>query len=163
MSSASNDKTIKFVSLPVPTKKRTDISNIPHDIQKQYTNLILLDEDFPHRSFFSGLIQKKLSGYKQQDIKKRRDGTSNISFDETIEKMIASQLTCYYCRRPVFVIYDDVRQEDQWSLERINNDIPHRCENVEIACLKCNLKRRLMCNKQFKDSKQMGFNNVKKV
>ena len=36
-----------------------------------------------------------------------------------------------------------VRDEQQWTLDRIDNDKCHSDENTVISCLKCNLQRRV--------------------
>ena len=139
-------------------------SDASHKQQVIMINRIFLEDlDFPEYNDIKSLINKKINGYKQQDIKKKREVLHNIGFDDTIEKLLACKLTCFYCSAPVFIMYDYIRQEDQWSLERINNQEPHTKENVEVACLKCNLKRRVMDNKRFTYSKKGGFGNVKKL
>ena len=47
----------------------------------------------------------------------------------------------------MYILYEFVRENSQWSLDRIDNDIGHNNDNVLISCLECNLKRR----KQNKD------------
>ena len=42
----------------------------------------------------------------------------------------------------MYLLYEFVREMKQWSLDRINNDIGHNKNNLVIACLECNLKRR---------------------
>tara|TARA_A100001015_G_scaffold160704_1_gene178602 strand:+ start:529 stop:1071 length:543 start_codon:yes stop_codon:yes gene_type:complete len=154
-----SDNTTEFSNIVI------DISNnSTHEQQVTMVNRIFLnDTDFPEYQKIKALITKKISGYKQQDIKKKRETTNIICFDDTIEKLLSCKLKCYYCSTPVLIIYDYIRQEDQWSLERINNKEPHTQDNVEVACLKCNLKRRLMDDKRFAFSKKGGFGNVKKV
>ena len=41
----------------------------------------------------------------------------------------------------VNILYKDLKQKNQWSLDRIDNDIGHNTDNVVISCLKCNLDR----------------------
>ena len=55
----------------------------------------------------------------------------------------------------MLLIYENVREPRQWTLDRIDNSIGHNTENVVISCLSCNLKRRTMDDKKFKFSKQM--------
>ena len=43
----------------------------------------------------------------------------------------------------------------QWSLERIENQYGHNKENVEIACLSCNLGRRTMYHERYLFTKQL--------
>ena len=37
----------------------------------------------------------------------------------------------------------------QWTLDRIDNNIPHTKENVVLCCLKCNLERKNMKQENF--------------
>lgn len=99
-------------------------------------------------------IEKKLSGYKSQDvIKKKRDIL--ITLKECVEKLQASNMICHYCGEGCNVFYERVREMSQWSLDRIDNSIGHSADNVVISCLKCNLHRRSMSVKKFKDTKDM--------
>lgn len=99
-------------------------------------------------------VDTKLSGYRFQDQHKKRQGR-NISFQETIEKLLDSKLQCYYCHRPCNVFYERVREMSQWSLDRIDNDLCHSVDNVVVACLQCNLHRKTINSKKFKDTKEM--------
>jgi hypothetical protein len=42
----------------------------------------------------------------------------------------------------MFLIYEHVRETNQWTLDRIDNSIGHNQGNVVVSCLKCNLQRR---------------------
>ena len=88
-------------------------------------------------------VEKKIKSYKQQDIQKGRFfHEKNITYEEVIEKLKECNLLCFYCNEHVHLYYDVVREIKQWTLDRINNDLGHYCDNVVIACLHCNLKRR---------------------
>ena len=52
-------------------------------------------------------------------------------------------------------MYDNVREKKQWTLDRLDNDQGHNRDNIVIACLDCNLKKRTMDDDKFKFSKQM--------
>ena len=47
---------------------------------------------------------------------------------------------------------------NQWTLDRINNDIGHFKDNVVICCLRCNLKKGTKNDEHFKFAKQMKDN-----
>lgn len=99
-------------------------------------------------------IEHKLSGYQIQDSVKKRQGI-NISFSQTIDKMVETQLFCYYCNTRCNVFYERVREMTQWSFDRIDNSLCHSVDNVVLSCLKCNLERKTRNSKKFKESKDM--------
>lgn len=107
-------------------------------------------------------IHKKLYGYKSQDMAKHLwDETKFISFHRCVELLMESRLTCFYCKHPVLVLYESVREPTQWSLERIDNAYGHNYDNVEIACLKCNVSRRTMYHERYIFTKQLL--NIQKI
>jgi len=95
-------------------------------------------------------IEKKINNYKQQDINKKiYDSTNIINFEETLQKLIESNLLCYYCNKEILVLYEIVRENYQWTLDRIDNSHPHNSSNVVLSCLKCNLERRSKSQEKF--------------
>ena len=106
-------------------------------------------------------ISHKLSNYKQQDtLKKVFDKDKIINFEETIEKLKNSNLKCHYCNENVYLLYKFVREMNQWSLDRIDNNIGHSCNNVIISCLDCNLNRRNKNSDSFLFTKQLKINKI---
>lgn len=88
-------------------------------------------------------IKHKLSSYKQQDILKEiYDKEKFINFKEIIVMLDHSKLCCEYCSTNVYILYEIVRYNKQWTLDRVDNNKGHNKDNVVIACLECNLKRR---------------------
>ena len=101
-------------------------------------------------------IEKKINSYKQQDIKKNIfDIKKLISLNETILKLKDSHLKCCYCSDPVKILYRIVREPKQWTLDRIDNSECHSSDNTVIACLECNLKRRVTDKEKFEFTKKM--------
>jgi hypothetical protein len=101
-------------------------------------------------------INKKISGYKQQDImKKKLDTCKFITFESIIKKIVDCELNCRYCKEHMNVLYDISREMKQWSVDRINNDLGHNIDNFHIACLDCNLKRRRKTDEKFLFTKQL--------
>lgn len=100
-------------------------------------------------------IDKKIASYKVQDINRNKYNNNNITRIETVEKLVASKLRCYYCKSEMLIFYNKVRDVTQWTLDRIDNILPHLCENVVVCCLKCNLQRRCQNNEKFLFSKQL--------
>lgn len=106
-------------------------------------------------------IHDKIAGYKYQDVaKKIYDETAFVNLNYTVQLLVHSSLECYYCREGVKVLYEHVKDEKQWSLERIDNSMGHNTGNVEIACLRCNLRRRTMYHERYLETKQLKFVKV---
>jgi hypothetical protein len=115
-----------------------------------------LDESI--NSILKKEIEKKIQSYKNQDIKKNKFTNDNIKFEQVIEKLISSKLRCFYCKKPTYVLYNKVRDMEQWSLDRIDNDLAHTDNNVVICCLKCNLQRRIQDKEKFLLTKNFKVN-----
>jgi len=96
-----------------------------------------------HIAMITSHIKHKISSYKQQDILKGKFLVKDfVSFKEVIDLLNESNMKCHYCACETYLLYEIVRENKQWSLDRINNDIGHNRNNLLIACLECNLKRR---------------------
>ena len=102
-------------------------------------------------------INKKIGGYKTQDkMKGLFDPTAFVDETYVLQLLLGSQLDCFYCKKKTNVLYQQVREPSQWSLERIDNSMGHNKGNVEIACLSCNLSRKTMYHERFAFTKQLG-------
>jgi hypothetical protein len=107
---------------------------------KEITNDKTIDK---HIAMIVSHIKAKICSYKQQDILKNKLNVSEfVSFNDVIELLFESQMKCHYCSCETYLLYEVVRENKQWSLDRINNEIGHNRNNILIACLECNLKRR---------------------
>ena len=71
-----------------------------------------------------------------------RSKKSTVTKQNLIKLLQESNLSCCYCSEPVYILYKRVRENKQWSLDRIDNDVGHNNGNLVISCLECNLKRR---------------------
>ena len=112
-------------------------------------------------SLFKSELIHKIQGYKGQDIKKEiHNAETLINLEHVLEKLVASNLECAYCSKPVFILYKNVREPWQWTLDRIDNDLGHTKENTCISCLKCNLQRRLIDADKFTFTKKLKINKV---
>ena len=132
--------------------------------QYEYANQIKMINDISNGSetditkIATQEINKKISGYKQQDkIKKMFDESNFLTFDSVINKMIECELKCRYCLKEMNVLYDISRQMTQWSVDRVDNNLGHNIENFHLACLDCNLKRRRRTDDQFLFTKQLNI------
>ena len=119
--------------------------------QVEYLNKLYLGENYDGIDFVKKEVERKLSGYKNQDVKKRKLSDKLISYEECLEKLVISKLKCYYCKDNCLLAYENVREEKQWTLDRIDNSQGHNNKNVVI----CNLKRRTTDDEKFKFTKQM--------
>ena len=121
-------------------------------------NKLFLQETFEGNIIVKRELKKKISGYKQQDIKKKKFvPDSFITEEELIEKLVISKLKCYYCKEKVLLVYEFLREMKQWTLDRLDNCSQHSSKNCEISCLQCNLERRCLDDKKFKFTKQMNL------
>lgn len=103
-------------------------------------------------------FRQKLSSYRNQDILKERFSEENFTTIENIIELLQEcENICYYCKEPVKVLYEYVREPKQWTLERIDNKIGHNKGNLMIACLSCNLGRRTMNQKRYVFTKQLSI------
>jgi len=101
-------------------------------------------------------ISIKLDGYKKQDIEKKKwDSEEFVDLMYVIDLLVESRLICFYCKEHVKILYKEVRDPKQWTLERIDNAIGHNRKNVEIACLSCNVRRRTMYYEKYRFTKQL--------
>jgi len=141
-----------------------DDLDITHTLQVEMLNKLYTDCDFPLKSLLEKELEKKINGYKAQDIKKEiYDADLLIHFSDTIDKLISSKLRCYYCKCAVVLLYKNVREPTQWSLDRTDNDKCHSRENTVVACLKCNLQRRVTNADKFTFTKSLKIVLLEKV
>ena len=122
----------------------------------------ILNSNFNHIDDVSKIaiqqINKKLNGYKHQDIiKKHLNEKEFLTFESVISKMIECELKCRYCTKEMNVLYDVSREMTQWSVDRIDNDKGHNINNFHLACLDCNLKRRRRTDEKFLFTKQLNI------
>ena len=156
----------------VITKSKRWITNVFEneqadlDIPKQYELLEEIRDNFhdtrknpllsSSAAFLYAEIRKKLHSYRHQDVLKHKfDARNFIDPLYTINKLLDSNLICFYCKKNVFIWYVHAREPNQWTVERISNEIGHNRENIEISCLSCNLSRRLMYHEKYRFTKQL--------
>ena len=122
------------------------VKNLENNFDDEITQIVIQE------------MNKKISGYKHQDIlKKKLDIDAFIDFNCVIHKMIECELKCRYCKCEMAVLYDITREMKQWSVDRIDNDKGHNKENFHLACLDCNLKRRRRTDENFLFTKQLSI------
>ena len=108
--------------------------------------------------FIKQQIGQKIYGYKSQDLlKSKYDESKFVDYSTILEMMRSCQLKCYYCKNQVMVLYEFVREPKQWTVERIDNKFGHNKDNIEIACLNCNLHRRTMYHERYLFTKNLSI------
>ena len=129
---------------------------------QNFINQLYLNEDFSEKNIILKELKKKLQSYLAQDKKKNRpyDAEKYINMEKLLPLLVASKLRCRYCKYGVMMLYNNVREPLQWTLDRIDNSKPHNTDNVVIACLKCNLERRRRSDTKFLMSKQMKIRKI---
>tara|TARA_B110000444_G_scaffold209814_1_gene204846 strand:+ start:41 stop:604 length:564 start_codon:yes stop_codon:yes gene_type:complete len=129
--------------------------------QKNLLNKLYLNTDFIEKKLLVSELKTKINSYKSQDIKKDFHEKSNlITFDNVLEKLITSKLKCYYCNKNLLIFFEKVRDNDQWTLDRLNNYDEHTNTNTIISCLHCNLQRRRKNSEKFKFTKQLETKQI---
>lgn len=119
-------------------------------------NDVIKEYDTIYTTLIKQELETKRNGYKQQDIKKGLyDVNLLITRAEIVEKLVGSKLKCAYCSVKVLLLYKNVREPTQWTLDRKYNDDCHSNENTLIACLKCNLERRVKNVDKFTFTKKL--------
>ena len=126
----------------------------------EVVNHLYMGHEFEGQTEVKKELLAKLCGYKSQDKKKSRDSII-VEYDELLEKMVLSKMKCSYCQSVMKLLYLDVRDSEQWTLDRKNNDVGHSNENTVLSCLRCNLGKRRIDDDKFRFTKQMRL--IKKI
>ena len=139
-------------------KNQIDDKLLEHNKQIEIINKLYLDDVNNNEKIVSKFIKNKLNSYKQQDIKNNIYGEKFfIKEDKVIEMLVKCKLRCFYCSNDIFLIYKEIKNKYQWTLDRINNDMGHNNDNVVISCLDCNLKRRSQDINKFLFTKKLNI------
>jgi len=100
-------------------------------------------------------IKNKIHSYRSQDSDKEFENNEIIDLSGVLQKLEDANLCCFYCKETVMILYDNVREPKQWTLERLDNKQGHTYTNVVIACLSCNLRRRTMKYEKYVMTKEI--------
>ena len=141
---------MKQITLPDNFRKKKYLLDVDQlEILKNICNNTEINNDFHSE------LKKKFNAYKNQDkIKNKFDETKHITYLQMVQKLYDSQLKCYYCNCELLILFNKRRENSQWTLERLDNNLGHYESNTCIACLQCNLKRRTDSHEYFKQGKQ---------
>ena len=127
------------------------------DTENQYEYIEKLEEiSKPKRDLINKELKKKISSYRTQDkTKKLYDKEKFVDLETVINLLKTSKMCCYYCKNNVLLLYENLREPRQWTLERLDNDYGHNKGNLEISCLKCNIDRKTMYHERFMFTKEL--------
>lgn len=93
--------------------------------------------------FINQQINNKIRGYKTQDLKKNIYASADfITYTDVIDKLYECDDKCFYCKYPMLLLYENVRDPNQWTVERMDNKKGHIRGNFELSCLSCNIRRK---------------------
>ena len=124
-------------------------SNIKKIVPEQYDNI-------RKESHTWNISEDYLDPTKQQDIKNCIYGEKFfIPLEDTVQKLVECKMKCYYCNKNMVLLYKEIKDPIQWTLDRIDNTMGHNTDNVVISCLQCNLKRRNTNMKKFLFTKNL--------
>ena len=142
-------------------KEHWDFGDIQYDALYQFDVLQTRDKDARCFDKMMQQVNRKINSYKQQDKTKNLFNPAVIVQNaDVLSLLLQCECRCFYCRELVFVLYKNVREPKQWTLERIDNDYGHNRDNVTFACLDCNVRRRTMYHERYVFTKQLV---VKKI
>lgn len=163
------EKTVHFIKKKIPrleTKTwKLTCNDLCHEAQLIILNNIVSSNSNSnsnsnlkgeHGNFFIVHLKAKIRNYRQQDISKHMlDAEQFVPLSEVLQLLHRCQMKCAYCSHEVYVFYHFRREPYQWTLDRIYNDYGHNRDNLIIACLDCNLKRRCISKRAFMSTKKM--------
>ena len=147
--------------------KRWEFSpeELRYDNQLAVLNMIGLTDNGSidkYQKIIYSQIKAKLRSYKDQDLKKNKYDVSRfVTVDFVLGKLKESSMICFYCKEPTNILYEYVREPKQWTIERLDNTYGHNCDNIVIACLSCNLRRRTTHFERYLSTKRICAGVVK--
>lgn len=184
MSFAVHDRVIEYIHVYMDTTKKIILhsgsgkvrtcavdNKFSYDFDDQYDMIQKLHDQLyntiggeydPPLQTVVQQLHKKIAGYKAQDVAKGLyDCDKIVHLADVVKQLWDAKMTCFYCKKHVYVLYEIVREVQQWTLDRIDNSLGHNRDNVMIACLECNLRRRTMYHERFAFTKT--FTKVTKL
>jgi hypothetical protein len=141
-------------------QEKIDLTKYTHELQVNILSTLKNDMNEPNEDVLTFIkeIKNKLNNYKQQDsLKKVFSEPQFVPLDYVINLLDSSALKCHYCSQNIYILYEIVREQMQWTLDRIDNDQGHNIDNVLISCLQCNLKRRRTSKDAFMFTKNLNI------
>ena len=82
-------------------------------------------------------IKHKVNNYKRNDLMKFKQ-INDLTVENTIKILISYNYKCDECGIEVIIDYKS-RCFKQFSLDRIDDKLPHNYDNIRLTCLSCNI------------------------
>ena len=96
----------------------------------------------PNVSINNSDIDRKIIGYMRQDALAKRAIDDSLYVDNSWV-LIQSKKQCHRCSRCFEVMNLDNKNDDNdWTIDRIDNNIAHEKDNCTLMCLKCNISKK---------------------
>ena len=109
--------------------KLTEKKELLKENQLKLVKKLCTNEEFSGNKFVKKELERKIKSYRMQDIKKDKLNEEKlIKIDECIDKLVLSKMKCYYCMEDMLLVYENVREPKQWTLDRLDNSIGHITE-----------------------------------
>ena len=158
--SITDEQLVYDNQLQILNRLYDDLHNINNNINNITDNdsITTTTKDKPDKYYKTVVshLKSKISGYKHQDVtKKMFNETQFTTLSDVVTLLYEGKSQCCYCHSNVYILYELVRENKQWSLDRIDNNLGHNIGNLVIACLECNLKRRRTNKDSFMFTKNM--------
>lgn len=166
--SSRNIKIIQSTEPAIPIIRsclgETSIPDELFQTEQQFSIISKLKEniDFEGMNEIKQHLLRKLYSYEQQDKQKLRFAKTEdehfATLSELLNLFIDSSMNCYYCSTQMLIAYKEVRDMNQWTLDRIDNTKIHSADNCRVACLRCNLQKRRRDDASFLFTKRLRIN-----
>jgi len=136
-----------YLCLQYHQKYRQDHQNEKKQNYQQYYQLNKEVIQQQHQQYRFGddldhIIQSKICTYHHKDENHHRVTQSDqiyISVDYIKDLIQQSGPICKYCGVEMSIINRQPNDSSQFTVNRINNELPHIQGNVEICCWQCNV------------------------
>ena len=138
------------------SRKATNAREVPNSAQLSEVAAAYMGADVSNGVM--SLVKQKITSYAGQDRRKGRE--TDLSIESVLELMVVSGMRCHYCSCSLKVHYVDVRDPEQWTLDRIDNDLGHITANVLVCCLDCNIRRGRTDMAKFEFTKQLSLKKL---
>ena len=87
-------------------------------------------------------LNNKITNYKQQDVKAKRDFDDENFVDIVqIKELFKNNKCCPMCYQRYELGVESYNVHCTFTVDRLNNDFAHTKDNVRLACIDCNRKR----------------------